>query len=78
MDTLGKKKTGKSRTATMRENGDRQVEVCSSDDVSARSEGDRRWDALFASTTDEEFLKLKRALAEEEDGEDTPLDFVDK
>ena len=44
----------------------------------AKSEGDCRWDELFASTSEEEFTRLRRVLQDEDDGPDTPLDSLIK
>jgi len=43
-----------------------------------RSADDKRWDELFASTTEDEFARLRAILHEENDAEDVPLDLVIK
>ena len=77
METLGKKKPRGKRTVALPKNDicidDRGFEL-----TSVRSDGDRRWDELFASTTPEEFARLERALAQEDGEEDTPLDFSNR
>jgi hypothetical protein len=41
-----------------------------------RSDGDRRWDEILATMTDEDFEALDAMFTEDDRQEDTPLDFT--